>query len=105
MKRRIADLGDRAEHVLSNDKDNVGATPLHLSFLFTQYDLAKYLMDKFPKLILLKYEQSGDVESAYHGENVLHLAIVNNNFAMVQDVVERQPQVLHHRATGHFFSW
>lgn len=43
------------------------------------------------------------IHCRYHGENLLHIAIVNRNFEMCKWLIEREPKLLEGKATGSFF--
>lgn len=79
----------------------VGETPLHMCFLFhspAHLELAKKIMDRFPHTITAEY-----AGSEYGGENVLHIAIINQDFPSVKMLVSREPKLLTGRAHGNFF--
>jgi len=112
--QRIKDLalsrGDDAEEFFLKNRDGVGATILHLCFLWNKpqhIEIAKWLMDRYPRLITARYhlDLASRGPSSYEGENILHLAIVNRDIDQVKEVVKRAPELLHHRAYGEFFQW
>ncbi|XP_025113284.1 transient receptor potential cation channel subfamily V member 5-like isoform X3 [Pomacea canaliculata] len=81
-------------------RGTVGETILHLCLLnATQIhaDLAKRLLQFYPKLINDIY-----VGEEYYGETILHIAIVNEDPAMVKFLLDNGADV-HARACGNFF--
>jgi hypothetical protein len=60
--------------------------------------LCQELILMYPGLISDVY-----TEEPYTGENLLHIAIVNRNYEMVQWLVNKDPELLNGRATGAFF--
>ncbi|CAD5125665.1 DgyrCDS13866 [Dimorphilus gyrociliatus] len=78
----------------------VGETILHtclLSSTASHADLAKRLLKHFPKLIKDMY-----LSDEYYGENVLHMAIVNEDPAMVKFLLDHEADI-HQRCCGNFF--
>jgi ankyrin repeat protein len=68
-------------------------SPAHL-------ELAKWIMNHYPHTITSTY-----LGTEYTGENILHIAIINQDFKTVQELVERGHEaLLTARATGGFFS-
>ncbi|CAF1001466.1 unnamed protein product, partial [Didymodactylos carnosus] len=76
------------EKLLNKDPDKVnergllGECPLHMLFLYgmpKHLQLAKYIINKFPDTITATYNKP-----EYHGENVLHIAIIKQNAEMVE---------------------
>ncbi|KAK3087949.1 hypothetical protein FSP39_012710 [Pinctada imbricata] len=81
-------------------RGTVGDQILHLCLLNASaihYDLAKRLIQQYPKLINDIY--LGD---EYYGESVLHIAIVNEDPAMVKFILDHGGDY-HERACGNFF--
>nr|XP_006820971.1 PREDICTED: transient receptor potential cation channel subfamily V member 6-like [Saccoglossus kowalevskii] len=91
------------EHEACFDLDNrggVGETILHLCYLNNSdihKELAKVLIEKYPKMVLDIYEGY-----EYYGESCLHLAIVNQDLESVKFLVEKGAR-LDQRASGRFF--
>ncbi|GFR68752.1 transient receptor potential cation channel subfamily V member 6 [Elysia marginata] len=82
-------------------RGTVGDTILHLCLLnATQAhaDLAKRLLHFFPKMINDIY-----VGEEYYGETILHIAIVNEDPAMVKFLLDKGADV-HARVCGNFFT-
>ncbi|KAK6194673.1 hypothetical protein SNE40_000264 [Patella caerulea] len=82
------------------ERGSVGETILHLCFLNssrTHADVAKRLIKFYPKLINDIY--AGD---EYYGENVLHMAIVNEDPAMVKFLLDNGADC-RARTCGNFF--
>lgn len=80
----------------------VGETPLHLCFLYNtaaHKALARTLLELAPALIDTVYE-----EPMYHGENVLHMAIANNDEESARFLHGLCPRLVHGRADGSFFA-
>ncbi|XP_055957256.1 uncharacterized protein LOC126822629 [Patella vulgata] len=83
-----------------DERGTVGETILHLCFLNptqTHRELAKRLMDIYPNLVKDIY--NGD---EYYGENVLHMAIANEDSEMVKFVLDKGADC-RARACGRFF--
>lgn len=80
----------------------VGDLPIHMCFLYNSpahLELAKWIMNHYPHTITAQY-----LGAEYYGENVLHIAIINQDFKTVQELVERgEKDLLTARATGRFF--
>ncbi|GIY42443.1 transient receptor potential cation channel subfamily V member 5 [Caerostris extrusa] len=84
-----------------DQRGSVGETILHLCFLAsspTHAELAKRLVKLFPKLINDVYQSD-----EYYGENVLHMAIVNEDPVMVKFLLDHGANY-NERAIGSFFS-
>ena len=67
-------------------RGSVGETGLHVCFLVPSslhMELAKRMVAKFPKLINDIY-----ISEEYYGENVLHMATVNEDPAMVKYLLD-----------------
>ncbi|XP_067949715.1 transient receptor potential cation channel subfamily V member 5-like [Watersipora subatra] len=85
-------------------RGTVGETILHLCLLLTKplfITLAKRLLYVFPKLFVDIY-----VSDKYFGENILHMAIVNEDPAMVKYLLDSDKDglTIGERAYGTFFS-
>lgn len=83
-----------------DERGSVGETILHLCLLnatSTHADLAKRLVRLFPNLINDIYHSE-----EYYGENVLHMAIVNEDAAMVKFLLDKGVDY-HQRCCGNFF--
>ncbi|XP_070176745.1 transient receptor potential cation channel subfamily V member 5-like isoform X3 [Littorina saxatilis] len=81
-------------------RGTVGESILHLCMLSAtqiHFDLAKRLIQFFPNLINDIY-----LGEEYYGESVLHIAIVNEDPAMVKFLLDRGADY-HVRACGNFF--
>jgi len=100
--RKAVDALLRADpHVLST-RGPVGELPLHMAFLYASpahHVLAFYLMSRCPHLITETY-----LGTEYHGENILHICIIQQHVRMVERLVRMEPSLLLARATGRFFS-
>ncbi|XP_055376227.1 transient receptor potential cation channel subfamily V member 5 [Condylostylus longicornis] len=84
-----------------NERGAVGETILHLCLLNAtslHADLAKRLLRFYPKLILDVY-----MSDEYYGESVLHIAIVNEDPAMVKFLLDAGADV-NQRCCGAFMS-
>ncbi|CAF4226699.1 unnamed protein product, partial [Rotaria sordida] len=71
-----------ADPDLINKRGAVGECPIHLLFLRgtdAHFDIARDLILRFPTIVTQTY-----YNSKYHGENILHIAIVQRNPAMVE---------------------
>ncbi|XP_074641501.1 transient receptor potential cation channel subfamily V member 5-like isoform X2 [Tubulanus polymorphus] len=81
-------------------RGTVGETIFHLCCLngsTTHVNLAKRLVEHFPNLAMDIY-----IKDEYYGENPLHMAIVNENPALLKKLLECKAG-LHDRACGNFF--
>lgn len=88
------------EHVLWK-RDALYATPLHLCFVYNSpahYAMAVRIMDAYPELVCDQY-----YGTEYAGENILHIAIVNQQEDVVCDLLARDKGLLTQRAVGNFF--
>ncbi|XP_021355594.1 transient receptor potential cation channel subfamily V member 6-like isoform X7 [Mizuhopecten yessoensis] len=82
-----------------NERGTVGESILHLCLLNASAihaDLSKRLLQAYPKLILDIY-----TSEEYYGENVLHMAVVNEDPAMVKFLLDKGADV-HARCCGRF---
>ncbi|KAI4495347.1 hypothetical protein M0804_001548 [Polistes exclamans] len=96
---------DKSKHRLVcwslSERGAVGETILHLCMLHAtaiHADLAKRLLRFYPNLINDIY-----ISDEYYGENVLHIAIVNEDPAMVKYLLDSGADV-HERCFGNFMS-
>ncbi|XP_015178094.1 PREDICTED: transient receptor potential cation channel subfamily V member 5 isoform X2 [Polistes dominula] len=96
---------DKSKHRLVcwslSERGAVGETILHLCMLHAtaiHADLAKRLLHFYPNLINDIY-----ISDEYYGENVLHIAIVNEDPAMVKYLLDSGADV-HERCFGNFMS-
>uniref|UniRef100_A0A7S1IC78 Ion transport domain-containing protein n=1 Tax=Eutreptiella gymnastica TaxID=73025 RepID=A0A7S1IC78_9EUGL len=80
-------------------RDSMGATPIHVAFLYRKFDLAKMLVTKYRKFATLTYDSE-----AFKGENILHIAIMCRNVEICKYLLELHPQLLCNEATGSFFN-
>ena len=79
----------------------VGETILHMCYLYhtpAHLTIARYLIDEYPSCINDVY-----IGAEYGGENVLHIAIINQDFESVKYLVTKSPALLKARANGTFF--
>jgi transient receptor potential cation channel subfamily V protein 6 len=102
---------DRAEILskISDDpavlqqRDPAGASPLLYLALLKSSDhiaIAKEILEREESQDRITDQY--DVEP-YIGENILHIAIVNKDVAFAQTLLEKNKDILKHRATGSFF--
>ncbi|CAF3806276.1 unnamed protein product [Rotaria sp. Silwood1] len=96
-----------ADPDLINKRGAIGECPIHVLFLRgtdAHFDIARDLILRFPTIITQTY-----YSSKYHGENILHIAIVQRNPAMVEWLLSNdhlesyRQQLLTARTTGSFF--
>nr|CAH7722831.1 unnamed protein product [Callosobruchus chinensis] len=83
------------------DRGAVGETILHLCLLSAtslHADLAKRLLRFYPRMVCDIY-----ISDEYYGENVLHIAIVNEDPSMVKYLLEQDVNI-QERAFGCFFT-
>jgi len=101
--------------------DSMGSLPLHILFLLGLTELGKRIVDRYygtPKLISMPYisdmqawRDAGVIDDGdgtddggmYTGENILHIAIVNEDRELVQWLLDRGIDIAA-RARGVFFS-
>jgi ankyrin repeat protein len=88
---------------LMKKTDPAGATPLLFSLLLKQREIGKYFIEQFPERALDKYTAGYEDTGEYEGENALHLAIVNNDLAIVKKLIELDEKLLWGKAIGPFF--
>jgi len=82
-------------------RGGVGDLPIHCCFLYNSekhLEIARWIMDTYPESTTAQYEGT-----EYTGENILHIAIINQDFGSVKELVSRSTSLLHARATGTFF--
>ncbi|CAF1310734.1 unnamed protein product [Rotaria sp. Silwood1] len=96
-----------ADPDLINTRGAVGECPIHVLFLRetdAHFAIARDLILRFPTIVTQTY-----YNSKYHGENILHIAIVQRNPAMVEWLLSNdrlepyRQQLLTARTTGSFF--
>lgn len=79
----------------------VGELPLHLCFLYNGHEqlaIAWKMIERDPKLITEVYKGT-----EYTGENVLHIAIIKQNFESLSRLIKVEPALAKAGATGKFF--
>lgn len=87
-------------------RDTVGAAPIHLAFLLGHFELGKVIAMRVRRLATLTYallDPDAPQPSPYHGENILHMAIVHREATLAQWLVRELPELLHAETTGKFF--
>ena len=91
-------------------RDDVGATPLLLLALLKNVDIAMQIIrfDTSGKRVCDQYVSSSKDSSLppspYEGENLLHIAIVNENLDFARLLLKENRSLLKHKATGTFFT-
>eukprot|EP00052_Salpingoeca_macrocollata_P025256 m.229603 g.229603 ORF g.229603 m.229603 type:complete len:1208 (-) comp22401_c4_seq2:48-3671(-) len=80
-------------------RDNLGATVLHVAILCNSVDVAKYLIETYPLPDLINAQYT---KPRYQGETALHLATVKNQFELVRLLVQHGADV-NAKAVGEFF--
>ena len=93
-------LRKRPEYLF--ERDDVGATPLLFLALLKSdrhLQIAKNIILLHGERILDQYS-----EGPYEGENLLHIAIVNENLEFTEFLVQKAPELLEQQAVGPFFS-
>jgi len=98
---------DELESILAEDPDAleirgaVGEMPVHMCCIFGHTDLAKWIIQNYPEQAEAQYEGP-----EYHGENCLHIAIVNRNYELVHFLATLPcwDKLLTDSADGNFFS-
>ncbi|OQR82496.1 transient receptor potential cation channel subfamily V member 6 [Achlya hypogyna] len=84
-------------------RDTVGATPLHIAFLYQHVELGQRLVAANPNQATAVYQGAPNEPSPYEGENILHIAIVHRNLALIQWLASTVPDLLDAETTGDFF--
>jgi len=77
-------------------RDSVGATFIHVCYLFGKYDVGHYLLEKHPDLATLRYglchgnKDLMDFQDflPYYGENILHMIIAARDYVQLKWLVE-----------------
>jgi len=87
-----------------NERDPVGAAPIHAAVLYQKQEIAKALIedDRFRHCAVYQYTAGKD--GLYVGENILHIAIIQQNIQLVQWLLEKAPGLLKGEAVGTFLS-
>ncbi|XP_029473232.1 transient receptor potential cation channel subfamily V member 6-like [Rhinatrema bivittatum] len=80
-------------------KGTFGESILHTAALYNNQESFMILLDAYPFLI----NKPMDCDM-YKGETALHIAIVNQNAAMVKELLARKADTENSRATGQFFA-
>ena len=74
-------------------RDTVGGTVFHFAYIKKRYNIARFLVQKYPKLALMVFqgrdedggttlsngEKISEEDMPYNGQNILHLTIVDHN--------------------------
>ena len=76
----------------------MGAKPIHFAFLCRRNEIGKQLVQQFPRIVAHTYGPG-----PYFGENILHIAIIHQDFELVDWLLDIEPQLLNAEATGSFF--
>jgi len=112
----MADENEREVAIMK--KDGAGATIIHISYLFQNFHVGRYLVKRFPHLATVRYDAVDIVDGdcrmmPYLGENILHIAIAHRAHDEVQWLIsffsEKESdskhlmELLGARAFGHFF--
>ncbi|KDO28534.1 hypothetical protein SPRG_06392 [Saprolegnia parasitica CBS 223.65] len=86
-------------------RDTVGATPLHIAFLYQHVELGQTLvLADLPRATAVYEGSSVNDPSPYQGENILHIAIVQRNLALIKWLATTVPDLLDAETTGDFFA-
>ena len=89
----------RANPALLAERGPVGETPFLMLVLYGKVQLAKRVAGLYPEVVDGRYE-GGE----YHGENALHIAVVQKRIDVARWLVRAEPELLQHRADGAFFA-
>ena len=96
-------------------RDGAGASIIHIAYLFKNFGIGRYLVDRFPHLASLRYDAvdlvKGDFRMMpYLGENIMHIAIAHRAHEEVAWLInyfsensKMLMQLLGARTFGHFF--
>ena len=104
-EKKVLELIDKDETVL-NERDDVGATALHIVCLFKHTQLAMELYKRYPERALDRYEKGTEGTNdfdKYTGETALHIAIMKKNVELADYLVTEHPKLLDIEAVGKFF--
>lgn len=99
----VMDCVTKDPNTLQN-RDAVGAAPIHIAFLYKQFEIGKYLVEKYSESATCVYEGTESVKSPYAGENILHIAIIHGAIDIVAWLLEKIPKLVQAEAIGSFFS-
>uniref|UniRef100_A0A3B1KLK9 Transient receptor potential cation channel, subfamily V, member 6 n=2 Tax=Astyanax mexicanus TaxID=7994 RepID=A0A3B1KLK9_ASTMX len=80
------------------ERGALGETALHVAVMHDSYEAAVALMEGAPELI--NEPMTGEL---YEGLTALHIAVINQNSNLVQELIERGADVSTPRATGMYF--
>lgn len=103
-RKGIMQLVEINENVI-NERGSVGDSLPLLLGLFNgeaHISILKELVTRYPHLIKDKYTKGES--NLYTGENLLHIAIVNQNMEMVRWLTQLYPQLVLDQAVGSFFA-
>ena len=81
------------------ERDAVGAAPVHLAFLLQQDDIGKDLVSRYPHCTTLVYGPG-----VYFGENILHIAIIRQEVSLVHWLLDTNLGLLNAETKGDFFA-
>uniref|UniRef100_F7CJL7 Uncharacterized protein n=1 Tax=Ornithorhynchus anatinus TaxID=9258 RepID=F7CJL7_ORNAN len=97
MKSLMKLIGDASTDPL--EKGAFGERVLHVAALYNNHEILIALLDAYPFLINYPMECE-----TYKGETALHIAIINQNLAVVRELLARKADIHGARATGDFFA-
>ena len=97
----LAQVLDLVEHNCTclEQVDAVGATPVHFAFLRRKTNIGKELVLRYPHCATYTYGQG-----PYLGENILHIAIMQQNVDLVRWLLGANPALLNAEVVGKFFA-
>lgn len=76
------------------DTDAVGATAIHVAYLYERYDIGRWMVEHFPDEALKAYSVESTFEylpaeyMPYVGQNILHLTIMRRNHAEARWILD-----------------
>ncbi|XP_069506476.1 transient receptor potential cation channel subfamily V member 6-like [Ambystoma mexicanum] len=79
-------------------KGAIGETALHVAVQYSKLDAAMTLLDAVPDLLDMPM-----TSKSHEGLTALHIAVLNQNLALVKELIRRGADVSTPRATGTFF--
>eukprot|EP01083_Nonionella_stella_P006555 19038_1 len=80
------------------ERGTFGETILHVSILFKQINVAKYLIKEYPILVNQCY-----LNEEYYGENALHMSVINRDYELTEYLLKHGANPNLGKATGRFF--
>ena len=80
-----------------DERDAVGGHIIHVAYLYKQWKIARFLVERFPDIAATPYDKGLWVDESsaeakdngpYNGENILHIALIHRNYDEVRWLLE-----------------